>query len=178
MRVQQRPGEQELLAEDVVLDLLPAGVGGLGLDPQELLAVVPLVQGLGLVEALVALEPDQLAARGAGQRLGQLRLAHARRALHEHRLAELPGEKGHQRGALVGEVSGAGQAVACGLDACPVRRSSVAKDTFAPLAALLLVMSDFLDPRGGPDQRGDFRVSPTFFLALVVGGFVIGTSAT
>jgi hypothetical protein len=43
------------------------------------------------------------------------------------------------------------------------------------LAALLLVMSDFLDPRRGPEQRGDFRVSPTFFLALVVGGFVVGT---
>ena len=43
------------------------------------------------------------------------------------------------------------------------------------MAALLLVMSDFLDPGRGPDQRGDFRVSPTFFLALVVGGFLIGT---
>jgi hypothetical protein len=43
------------------------------------------------------------------------------------------------------------------------------------LAALLLVMSDFLDPGRGPDQRGDFRVSPTFFLALVVGGFLVGT---
>ena len=43
------------------------------------------------------------------------------------------------------------------------------------MAALLLVMSDFLDPRGGPEQRGDFRVSPTFFLALVVGGFLVGT---
>jgi hypothetical protein len=42
------------------------------------------------------------------------------------------------------------------------------------LAALLLVMSDFLDPGRGPEQRGDFRVSPTFFLALVVGGFVVG----
>ena len=36
--------------------------GRLGLDPQQLLAVVPLVQRLGLVEALVALQADQLAA--------------------------------------------------------------------------------------------------------------------
>ena len=43
------------------------------------------------------------------------------------------------------------------------------------MAALLLVMSDFLDPSRGPDQRGDFRVSPTFFLVLVMGGFVVGT---
>ena len=58
-RRHQRSGEQELLAEDVVLDVLPAGAVGLGLDPQQLLAVVPLVQGLGLVEALVALQPHE-----------------------------------------------------------------------------------------------------------------------
>ena len=65
---QQRPGEQELLAEDVAARRIPAGLGlllGLGLDPQQLLAVVPLVERLGLVEALVALEADQLAAGGA-----------------------------------------------------------------------------------------------------------------
>ena len=43
------------------------------------------------------------------------------------------------------------------------------------MAALLLVMSDFLDPSRGPEQRGDFRVSPTIFLALVIGGFLVGT---
>jgi hypothetical protein len=43
------------------------------------------------------------------------------------------------------------------------------------LAALLLVMSDFLDPGRGPEQRGDFRVSPTLFLALLLGGFAVGT---
>ena len=43
------------------------------------------------------------------------------------------------------------------------------------MAALLLAISDFLDPNRGPDQRGDFRVSPTFFLVLVIGGFVVGT---
>src|SRR5213080_4215658 len=46
----QRAGEQELLAEDVLVDVLPAGGLGLGLDAQQLLAVVPLVQRLGLVE--------------------------------------------------------------------------------------------------------------------------------
>jgi hypothetical protein len=43
------------------------------------------------------------------------------------------------------------------------------------LAVLLLALSDFLDPSRGPDQRGGFRVSPTIFLLMVVGGFVIGT---
>jgi hypothetical protein len=36
-------------------------------------------------------------------------------------------------------------------------------------------MSDFLDPGSGPDQSGDFRVSPTFFVVVLLLGFVIGT---
>jgi Flp pilus assembly protein TadB len=39
---------------------------------------------------------------------------------------------------------------------------------------LLLAMSDFLDPGSGPDQSGDFEVSPSFFIVLLVLGFVIG----
>ena len=104
-RLQQRAGEQELLAEDVVLDLLPGRLLRLGLDPQQLLAVVPLVEGLGLVEPLVALEADQLAAGGARQRLGQLGLADARRALDQHRLAEPLGEVGDERRRLAREVA-------------------------------------------------------------------------
>ena len=51
-----------------------------------------------------------------------------------------------------------------------------AKDTFASLdGSLLLAMSDFLDPGAGPDQRGDFEISPSFFIVLLVLGFVIGT---
>ena len=77
----------------------------LGLDVEELLAVVPLVKRLGLVEALVALEADQLAARGAGDRLRQLGLADPRGALHEDRLSELLGEVGDERRRLVREVA-------------------------------------------------------------------------
>jgi hypothetical protein len=43
------------------------------------------------------------------------------------------------------------------------------------LAALVLAMSDFLDPGDGPDPGGEFRVSPSFFLALLGIGFLIGT---
>src|SRR4029453_1537666 len=56
----------------------------------------------------------------------------------------------------------------------PARRSSFTKDTFAPLGAMLLVLSDFLDPLRGPEERGGFRVSPTFFILLALGGFVVG----
>jgi hypothetical protein len=41
--------------------------------------------------------------------------------------------------------------------------------------SLLLAMSDFLDPRAGPEQSGDFEVSPSFLITLLVLGFVIGT---
>jgi hypothetical protein len=50
------------------------------------------------------------------------------------------------------------------------------KDTFAPLDdSLLLAMSDFLDPGSGPDQSGDFEISPSFFIVLLALGFAIGT---
>jgi len=35
-------------------------------------------------------------------------------------------------------------------------------------------MSDFLDPGRGPDQTGDFEVSPSVFIALFGLGFLIG----
>jgi hypothetical protein len=43
------------------------------------------------------------------------------------------------------------------------------------LAALVLAMSDFLNPDDGPDPAGEFRVSPTFLIVLLGLGFLIGT---
>jgi hypothetical protein len=43
------------------------------------------------------------------------------------------------------------------------------------LPALVLVMAQFLSPGEGPEQSGDFRVSPRFFLILLGLGFLIGT---
>jgi hypothetical protein len=42
------------------------------------------------------------------------------------------------------------------------------------LGALLLAMSDFLDPGRGPEQTGDFEVSPGFFFVVLGLGFLIG----
>jgi hypothetical protein len=39
---------------------------------------------------------------------------------------------------------------------------------------LLLVLADFLNPDQGPQQTGDFRVSPGFFVALLGVGFLVG----
>jgi len=54
---------------------------------EQLAAIVPLVDGGGDVEALVALEPDQFRAEAAGEGLGDLRLADAGLTLQEDRLA-------------------------------------------------------------------------------------------
>jgi hypothetical protein len=40
-------------------------------------------------------------------------------------------------------------------------------------ASLLLAMSEFLDPGRGPDQSGDFRVSPAFFVVVFGLGFLL-----
>src|SRR5687767_11183711 len=123
--LQQRPGEQELLAEYVLLDVGPRlalALGHpLGLDAQELLLVVPLVERLGLVEALVALEADEPGARHLGHRLGQLGLAGARRALDQHGLAEAVGEVDDAGDPLVGEVGDIPQRLADVRDGCEAR---------------------------------------------------------
>jgi hypothetical protein len=40
--------------------------------------------------------------------------------------------------------------------------------------ALLAFIADFIDPNSGPQQTGDFRVSPVFFVVLFGIGFIVG----
>jgi len=75
-----------------------------------LLGVVPLVQRPGLVDALVALEPDQPRSGDLGDGLGQLRLADAGRALDEKRLAEAVGEEDGRGDRGRGQIAGLGEA--------------------------------------------------------------------
>ncbi len=42
-------------------------------------------------------------------------------------------------------------------------------------SAVVLAVSDFLNPDDGPEPSGDFRVSPTFLIVLLGLGFLIGT---
>jgi hypothetical protein len=39
--------------------------------------------------------------------------------------------------------------------------------------SVLLAIADFLDPDAGPEQTGDFRVSPRVFLVLLGLGFAV-----
>ena len=65
-RLEQGALQKEVLREDVVLELAPV-VLLVCLDAEQLLLVVPLVERLGLVEPLVALEADETPRPGPGQ---------------------------------------------------------------------------------------------------------------
>ena len=100
-RGQQRPGEQELLAEQVGLPKLL--VGGLGQpDGKQLLGVVPLVQRLGRGDALVALQPHERGVQRRGERLGRLGLADARLTFQQDRLPHPHRKKQRRRQLITG----------------------------------------------------------------------------
>jgi hypothetical protein len=94
---QQGAREQELFGEDVLFEVLPvfgaSAVGTAGLDTQQLLAIVPLVEGLGLVEPLVALQANEARTDAVGDGLGERRLAGTGRTLHEHGLGQAVGQE-------------------------------------------------------------------------------------
>ncbi len=110
--LEQRTGQQELVAEDVVAEIGPVLIAAtLGLDAQQLLLVVPLVQRLGLVEAFVALQPDQPSAGDLRDALGQLGLSGTGRTLDKDRLLKAVGEVHDTRNAFVGQIVDAGELV-------------------------------------------------------------------
>jgi hypothetical protein len=101
---EERPGQEEFVAEDVVVHFRPRITGLVGLDTQQLLFVVPLVQSLGFIQTLVALETNETRTREFGNALCQLRLAGSRRTLDEHGLTQTLGEVHHSGDAVVGEI--------------------------------------------------------------------------
>ena len=106
---EQRSGKQEVLREDVLLHLVPVALARVGLDTKELLLVVPLVDGLRLVQTLIALQANQAPVARLGHGLRQLGLAHARRTLAQDGLGELVGDVDRDRALVVREVSDRGQ---------------------------------------------------------------------
>ena len=102
-RLEERTPDQVLRPEELLL-----GDGALlgRPDVQELARVVPLVDRVGDVEPLVALEPDQPRAERRGERLRGLRLADARLALEQHRLLQPAREEERRREPTVGQVVG------------------------------------------------------------------------
>ncbi len=88
--------------EQVVLD--DRGSRRLRQSDAELPRIVPLVQGLGRVDALVELEPEQRRVEHLGQRLARLGLADAGLALEQDRLGQLTGQEQRRRQPPIGEV--------------------------------------------------------------------------
>ena len=68
---------------------------------EQLLGILPLVQRLGLIQAFVALQADQLPLKACGHGLGQLCLAHAGRTFHQNGLGRGAGQIDH-RGDFIG----------------------------------------------------------------------------
>ena len=100
-RLEQRAPDEELGTEELLL-----GHRALlrGADVQELARVVPLVDGVRDVEALVALEPNQARVESSRERLRGLGLADAGLTFEEHRLLEREPEEQRRREAAIGEV--------------------------------------------------------------------------
>jgi hypothetical protein len=107
-RLEQGAAQQEATGEE--LTLVDAALGRP--QRQELARVVPVVQRVVEVDPLVTLQADEPRADGASQRLGDLRLADARLALDEQRLAELGSEEDRRGERPVGEVALPGERLA------------------------------------------------------------------
>src|SRR5437899_2450320 len=76
---------------------------------QQLPRIVPLVDRVREVDALIALEADQPRAQHLGHDLGRLGLANARLALDEERLLQLEREKDGRRQGAVADVAALAQ---------------------------------------------------------------------
>ncbi|CAB4835593.1 unannotated protein [freshwater metagenome] len=99
------------------MNITPRVAPTVGLDAQQLLLVVPLVQRFGLVEPFVALQTNQPGTGHIGDALGQLGLPRAGRTFDKDRLAETIGEEGDAGNTVVGEVVHVSQAITDLLDA-------------------------------------------------------------
>src|SRR5487761_346877 len=108
--VQQRPPQEELRAEDLALCGTPIVLLAQQADVQKLARIIPFVDGVGEVDALVALQADQAGAQHIGHDLGRLRLADAGLALDEQRLFELEGQEDGGREPAVADVAPLAQA--------------------------------------------------------------------
>ena len=124
--LQQGPRFQERLGEEQVAHAVKlvhgffhgVGVVQLDADPvlqdlrvEQLLAVLPFVQSLALIQALVALHADQGQAGQGGGADGQFGLADAGRALDQQGLAEV---RAHEQGggdAARGDIADVGKAI-------------------------------------------------------------------
>ncbi len=116
--LQQRSLDQETVGEDIAAELVAVldalGLGHTNLD--HLRRVVPLVDGRGDVETLIALQAQQLAAERIGEHLGDFGLADAGLAFEEQRPSELQRQMHGGCQTAVGDIVAPRQQVDRGVD--------------------------------------------------------------
>ena len=102
-RLQQRPLDQEIVGIEIFRLARNLGLA----NGKQLARIVPFVEGLGGIDALVALQPYQVALQRPRQRLGGLGLADAGHALDQQRLAQRKRQIGGDGETFIGEIIGA-----------------------------------------------------------------------
>ena len=124
-RPQQRSADQVVGAEQLLLvERAPARLGEP--DAEQLARIVPLVERLGRVDPLVALQPDQRHVERRGQRHRRRGLADPRLPLEQQRLRQPQAEEDRGRQALVDEIVDCGEPLGERLDVGTIRSISAA----------------------------------------------------
>jgi hypothetical protein len=125
-RLEQRPAQQEALGVERLL-LASAQM-------QELARVVPVVESVVEVDALVALKPDQVGAGGPRERLSDLGLADAGLTFEQQRLLEGGRQIDGSGEAPIGEIALAGQGLPDGCGAVEEGQSPAASLSARPVS--------------------------------------------
>ena len=110
-------GEQRALDQERLVVQVDVALAGAA-QREHLCGIVPLVERGRCIHALVALEPDEVAAEHLGKRLARLGLADAWRAFQQQRLAERKGKKCSGAKAFARDVCGTAQRGAECLGGC------------------------------------------------------------
>ena len=132
-RVEQRASQQEPAREQ--LSLVDASLGRA--QREQLSRVVPVVDRVVQVDALVALQADQARAGGRGERARHLRLADAGLALEQQRLLERDREVNAQRERPVSEVALGREGGTCRLDRADFRKAHAGRCTSVAITSAL-----------------------------------------
>src|SRR6185437_11150721 len=132
-RVEQRSPQEVPSGEQ--LALVDASLGGA--QGQQLTRVVPVVDRVVQVDALVTLQADQTRAGRRGKRARDLGLAHARLALEQQRLLERYSKVDAQRQRPVGEVALGGEGGTRRLDRANFRKAHAGRCTSVAITSAL-----------------------------------------
>ncbi len=117
------------------------------LDRQQLPLVIPLVERGGLIEALVALQPDQLGRVHFCKRLRHFRLADARLAFEQQRTPQQLHQRDRGREVRIGDIARCGQGLR---DSSRMPHSVIRAKPHSELRGLAAHRSPITPPRPDP----------------------------